>query len=447
MKAEAWRAQRSPSTHPLRRGRSRRGMSAIDTARVVVFVLAPMVAQGVLLRRRLVARIAAAGDFDGRAIRVDRLRRRYGDGPLRLSLPGRTLIVPLDSADAANVLAATPEPFAAASREKRAALNHFQPHALLVSTGEPREQRRRLNVRVLQTDRPVHQHGRHYSALISAELRRTAGATQLDWNQFNESWQRIVRRIVLGDQAADDTDVTAMLMRLRAHGNWAYLRPRAEHLRRRFQSRIEEYVSGAAPFSLAAMAAEAGSVPDIEAAGQLPHWLFAYDAAGITVFRTLAVASSRPDIAAALAEGDDQTRNAYARACLQETLRLWPTTLVILRDLTADSDISGVPAPAGATVALVSAWLHRDPRRPDANRYQPDNWLPGPQPGRTGTVPFSDGPARCPGESLVLQTAGAALLELMRSPRRLVSPALNARDSMPAMLNHYGIRLAPPGVE
>jgi len=205
-----------------------RAVSVIDAARVAMLVLAPMVAQGVLLRRRRLALLAAAWNVDGRALgTLGRLRDRYGSQPLRLTLPGRTLVIPLDPADVATVLAGTPDPFRADSREKRAALNHFEPQAVLVSAGALREQRRTLNERVLQTDQPVHRHGEHFTRVIADELAALEGSTSpLGWDAFNDVWQRIVRRVVLGDQAANDTAVTEMLVRLRSHGNWAYLRPR-----------------------------------------------------------------------------------------------------------------------------------------------------------------------------------------------------------------------------
>src|SRR5687767_8643343 len=42
---------------------------------------------------------------------------------------------------------------------------------------------------------------------------------------------RVIRRVVLGDGARDDTGLTADLDRLRNAANWAYLRPRNEGLR------------------------------------------------------------------------------------------------------------------------------------------------------------------------------------------------------------------------
>lgn len=62
----------------------------------------------------------------------------------------------LDADDVQRVLAASPEPFATATREKRAALGRFQPHGVLISDAADRPDRRRWNEAVLDTARPVH---------------------------------------------------------------------------------------------------------------------------------------------------------------------------------------------------------------------------------------------------------------------------------------------------
>lgn len=55
---------------------------------------------------------SARWDLTGRAIREpERLRSRYGTGPLRVSLFGHPLAVVLDPGDVTRVLAPEPEPF------------------------------------------------------------------------------------------------------------------------------------------------------------------------------------------------------------------------------------------------------------------------------------------------------------------------------------------------
>src|SRR5262245_59369550 len=111
-----------------------RQASTLDTLRIVARVIAPLVAQGAIIRRPVMTARAQRHGWDRRAIGLlASLRHRYGDGPLRLRIPGRDVALVLSSRDAARTLDETPEPFAAATREKRAALRHFQPDGVLIS--------------------------------------------------------------------------------------------------------------------------------------------------------------------------------------------------------------------------------------------------------------------------------------------------------------------------
>lgn len=420
-------------------------LAAVDAARVIADVLVPIIAQGVILRRRRVAMLAGALQVNHHAAELLRqLRERYNNRPLLLRLGTREVVIPLDPADAALVLAGTPEPYAAASREKRAALRHFSPQGVLVSTGSARTVRRRFNERVLQAGRPDHDFSARFTGVIAEELARFRNQPPdepVRWDAFNTAWQRIVRRIVLGDAAAGDTTVTAMLTRLRAAANWAYLHPQRRLLREEFARRVRAYFERAEPGSLVGLAARTVVTPEIDPAGQVPHWMFAYDAAGITVWRTLAVAATHPDVAAGLVRPDS---DRYAGACVHETLRLWPTTLAILRDLTRPLSLGGVELPAGTTIALISTWLHRDGRHLDApHSYRPQRWESDGAGVGEGVVPFSGGPARCPGEDLVTRTAGAALAEMAATAWRLEPPTrLSAHRPLPYHLDHYRVALS-----
>ncbi|HWD81304.1 MAG TPA: cytochrome P450, partial [Kribbella sp.] len=105
--------------------------SALDTGRILRDVLGPVVAQGPILRRPRLGTLAERLHVDDRALRcVRRLRRKYGDGPVLVRLPGRTIALVLAPDDVHRLLAETPEPFAAATGEKIGALTHFQPHAV-----------------------------------------------------------------------------------------------------------------------------------------------------------------------------------------------------------------------------------------------------------------------------------------------------------------------------
>lgn len=128
--------------------------SIADALRAGARVLLPLVARGAIVRRPRGVALAERLDADRRAVPLlQRLRDRYGAGPLLLRFPGRPLAVILSPDDVHQVLETSPHPFAVATVEKRAALAHFQPHGLLITPGDLREDRRRFNEAVLDTER------------------------------------------------------------------------------------------------------------------------------------------------------------------------------------------------------------------------------------------------------------------------------------------------------
>ncbi len=247
--------------------------------------------------------------------------------------------------------------------------------------------------------------------------------------------------MVLGGAARDDVALTELLSRLRRDANWAAFHLRRPGTERAFRARIEAGLRTAEPDCLAGVLAATahtqGAGPEVDPAGQLPHWLFAYDAAAIACFRALAVLATHDDArsrltreAAAAAAGTERPLGSsapavlpFARSAVLESLRLWPTTLVILRESTAPTHWDGSPAtergdpagmlPAGTTFVVVSSFFHRDLTRLDhADRFEPDVWLDGRAAGSWSLVPFSGGPAGCPGRNLVLLTASTLLAAL-----------------------------------
>ncbi|MDB5692234.1 MAG: cytochrome [Alphaproteobacteria bacterium] len=397
----------------------------------------PLFAKGLIIRRPFVVRLLRRTGTEGKGVRLlARLRRKYGDGPLRLRLPLREQAVILSPRHLRRILAGTPEPFAAASREKQAALAHFQPEGVLVSEGGERAERRRFNEAVLESACPVHSLAPRLAARIEAETAPLRAAEQLGWPAFKRAWFRMVRQAIFGPSARDDERLTDTLEKLRADANWAFLKPRRERLRDRFLASVRERLAEAPPDSLGGLArarATAGSAPE----HQIAHWLFAFDAAAIAGFRTLAMLALHPQAAARARESDE-----FRRACLLETLRLWPTTPAVLRETRAETQWEASALPAGTGLLIHLPFFHRDGSRiPYADRFVPDIWLDG-RAEAWPFVPFSTGPAGCPARNLVLFLASAWIAALIRG-RMPALPAGAGLDpaGLPATFDHFALRL------
>ncbi|MFG2442583.1 cytochrome P450 [Nocardia fluminea] len=412
-------------------------------------------AAGVIARRRRVMGLLERTQLDTRAVRRMRdLRREFGEGPVELVVPGRRVLVVLEPADAGRVLDEAPTPFHPANREKRAALGQFQPHGVLVSKGKVREQRRAVNEAALDTGRPLHRLAAPFTDVIAEEADQLLTAAtregHLDAARFTTAWWRLVRRLTLGPAARDDEEITDRLWKLRSAANWSFLAPQHRKVREKFFDGLYGYADRADEYSLLGALLTIPSAGATDPVGQIPHWLFAFDAAGIALTRTLALLATHPEqLAAATGEAHQHDGIAvlpYLRACVLESVRLWPTTPLILRDTTEDT-VWGAGAQrftvdAGAAVLVAATAFHRDERLlPFAHDFVPEIWLDGRAQRYPQLVPFSAGPAACPGRDLVLFVTSTLLARMLRNATFAVGSAPDLRPDapLPFTLNNFGL--------
>ena len=420
-------------------------LSLWDALGLIAGVAIPLVAKGLLLRRRRVVALLTATGGERRAVaRLVRLREKHGAGPLMLRLPLRRQAVLLAPAHVRRVLDETPFPFAADSDEKKAALAHFQPDGVLISSGGERRERRALNEKALETGCPMHSLAGPFTAAVESEtaalLAETAGA--LDWPRWRSAWYRMARTVVLGAGARDDAALTDDLDRLRGDANWAFLKPRRHRFREQVLARIDAALATADPGSLGArLCAEAG--PGGAPADQVAHWLFAMDAGAMASYRTLAMLALHPQ-AARRARAERADVRPFLRACLLDTLRLWPTTPAILRQSRAATLWEAGEMAAGTGLLIHLPYLHRDRSRlPFADRFAPDAWLDGTAEAAT-LIPFSAGPAACPARELVLMLTAAWLAALLRHRDFAIAAGGGPLDParLPATFDPFALRLA-----
>jgi cytochrome P450 len=261
-------------------------------------------------------------------------------------------------------------------------------------------------------------------------LRQAEQKGGLDWDDFTQCWHNTVRRIIFGDKARDDHELTDMLARLRSDANWSFLKPKRNELRARFLARVRERLNTAEEGSLASIMAKMDKSGDAAPVDQIPQWLFAFDPAGMAVFRTLAVLSAH---ARQMEQARDEVRNdrtglqhlPYLRGCMLETLRLWPTTPMNLRETTRAVEWDEGIMPANCGVLIFAPYFHRDERHLSyAQSFEPEHWLDPDADEEWPLVPFSDGPAGCPRKQLVLMLTSAMLARLIDEKQFRLASAL-----------------------
>lgn len=422
-----------------------------DTLAATAEVILPTLSKGVIIRRPKVMRLAESMDLDRRAVRrMQKLRDSYGDGPLLLSVPVRNQALILSPDDVHRVLEETPSPFSPASYEKRAALAHLEPKASLISEGSKRAERRRFNEEALDSKQDVHRMADHFVSLVEQETGELLASVrqrgELSWDTFVVSWYAMVRRVVLGDGARDDHEMTEMLAKLRSAANWPFLHPGHKGLLERFHQRVNGHLGRAEPGTLAAVIAAMPKIGDTAPSHQVAHWFFAFDPGGMATFRALALIATHPEQAERARQEVEESRGVerknlpFLRACILESLRLWPTTPVILRETKEETQWRNGTMPKNTSVVIYAPFFHRDDANlPRADSFQPDLWMQGTRQGEWPLIPFSGGPGICPARNLVPMLGSATLAYLLdgRSFAMNTPARLDPRQPMPGLLDNY----------
>jgi cytochrome P450 len=422
--------------------------SLIENARFNALVIVPNALQGVFRRRRQAVAAATAANVDGRAVGLlTGMSRSHGGGPVWVRVVRDPALLLLTPADVHRALRGSPDPFASDPPAKRDGMVVFQPDAVTISRGEAWRNRRRFNEAVLDTAEPAHEFADRFASVASEEADSLAEAVALEggelrWEPWNEAFRRITRRVVLGDAAADDVELSVTLAEMMSEANG--MPGKTSERYPAFVTRLGRYVSGAEPDSLVSRFAEAPADAETKPVGQIPHWLFANgDTLAINAFRALAAIASHPSQHVKVdAELGADGELPYLEACLQDAMRLWPTTTMLSRETVVDTDWRGVDVPAGTQVLIPNTYLHRDRERLDyADRFAPERWISGEAAEEWSFNHFSRGPQGCPGAGLTLSIGKAVLAKLLRDLRvELLSPRLAPAQPLPHMLDYFGVR-------
>jgi cytochrome P450 len=133
----------------------------------------------------------------------------------------------------------------------------------------------------------------------------------------------------------------------------------------------------------------------------------------------------------------------FVRACIQESIRLWPAAPTLVRRTTAETEWQGTVVPSGTRVLIPAAVFHRRRTLPYANRFAPEIWLDGSGDADTSLNLFSRGGAQCAGRNLALLLVTASLAELLRHAEfELLRPKLSPDRPLPYAINPLATRFA-----
>lgn len=409
------------------------------------FVILPNAVQGFFTPRSIGFLVTTTLDADRWAVALmDRIRRSGGPGPVWVRAAGRRALLVLTGEDTARVLEGSPHTFASDPPAKSKGMAHFQPDAVTLSRGQLWENRRRFTEAVLDTGKTRHRFADRFEEVTRAETQAVieAGGGRLGWREWHAGFRRIARRILLGDIARHDEHVTDLLAKLMKQANrLPSHRPDAYD---RLMARLAAYAETAEEGSLVARFSDAPSDERTATVGQLPHWLFALaDTLAINSFRALALLASHPtqrEQAVEDAGGNGERR--YLQACLEEAMRLWPTTPLLARVALDATAWDGDTVPAGTQVLVSNTFNHRDrDRHEHADRFAPEGWARGEAHHDPSFNHLSRGPQGCPGAEMARLVGSQALATVLsESEPRLHRPKLNPNRALPHTLDFFRIR-------
>ncbi|MEO6471259.1 MAG: cytochrome P450, partial [Aeromicrobium sp.] len=188
--------------------------------------------------------------------------------------------------------------------------------------------------------------------------------------------------------------------------------------------------------------------------GQLIHWLFAMgDTLPANLFRTLALLATHPlQLAEArsslagvkLTSAADVAGTAYLAGCIQDTMRLWPTTALFGRVTAEDVRFkNGEVVKAGTQILIHNLTNHRNRDRiAFADRFAPEEWASGDASSDWSFNFFSNGPQGCPGAGLSIFLGQALLAQLVtKSSPKVIGSGLNPGKPLPYSLDIYRLKV------
>ena len=429
--------------------------STVESVRFTAQIGVPGVLSGLFKKRGAVVAVTGRIGVEGAAYSLmEGLARKHGPEPFWVSVAGDDTVIVHHPDDIRLVLEGSPERFGSDPEAKRKGMRAFQPEALTISRGDLWRQRRLFAEAVLDTGSAVHRQAGELVAVAAQEAAPLVAALTdggIDDDAVSAAFQRMTRRVVLGDAAADDEELTELLGDLMAAGNKMPDEP-AEGYGKLIR-KLEVYVASAQPGSLVALAGDAPEPPG-GVASQLVHWLFAMgDTLATNVMRTLAALAAHTAIREEVAEtvaGADLSDPAEVAGlellagCLMEAMRLWPTTPMFGRVALEDIRFSrGAVVPEGTPFLIVNAFNHRNRDRLGdfADTFAPGAWVDGDAGEDWSFNFFSHGPQGCPGAALATLLGQAVLARLIDRPLTLEGVSM-AQGDLPHGLDPARVRVS-----
>lgn len=430
-------------------------LSLWDSVRYNLAHVLPAYMRGLFTPNRFWTGFWAALEYDAAAVKfVNKMRNKYHSDYLYLYLLTTKSLLVLDPKGINHALDKSPETYADA-KLKRVGMSHFQPDALTISRGNEWRDRRAFNESVLNTGEEVHELADIFIDIIGAETSNTLQQTKgkLAWDDFSRLFERIMLQIIFGK----DVSAPALLHSLRKmmhESNRGFGLHKSSYFDAFYASLSHRRQNSYTP-SLAMLCSHAPVSEVTKVDYQIPHWMFAMaDTLAINTARAVALIIAHPFAETRVREeienanidsGHGVNQLRYLEGCVQEAMRLWPTTPMLVREAIRDDMINGVHIPAGTQLIILNSSNHRDRNHIDfADKFLPQHWIDKKIDNRFNHL--SNGRQICAGKDLALLIAKAVIANLLSGHRYILErPSIDPGKPLPYLYNHFHIRFEPRG--
>ena len=267
--------------------------SLTESIAFLLVALLPAVLGGLFSPRARIHPWLSRADSSRRVITLmNTLRHRHPGHGVRL-LAGR-LVALWDPATISEVLDRSADTYASDAGAKGKGMAHFMPDALTLSRGEAWRDRRTFTEAVLAPQQRRHPHADRFIQVIGDEVARLATGDELRWSAWEQLFDRITLRVIFGDRALEEPELTEDLEALMAEANRLIGLSRSDRFYQLY-GRIERQLRQPEKGSLLSCTVDAPVTDTTRVVHQIPHWMFAMrDTLAANTYRALALVVADP---------------------------------------------------------------------------------------------------------------------------------------------------------
>ncbi len=382
---------------------------------------------------------------------IGNLREKHQSDFIYVRMLAKKTLLVLERDAIRHILDASPQKYAD-PEPKRKGMSRFQPNALTISRGDDWRDRRVFNIGVLGDRSGSHPYLAHFLATVRKEAGDTlsgGAGNLLNWQDFAELFTRIALQIIFGQGEIDASAFEALKKMMRESNRMVFLGRKSKYFDDLY-AHLNRHLEAPRDNSLVALCAQVPSSANTRIENQIPHWMFAMkDTLAINVVRALALIAAHPSAEQRVREEIDKSdltsaasvaNMKYLEACIQEAMRLWPTTLMLMRESLVDDRIGDIDISSKTQVMIHNGFNHRNPQAHDfADRFYPELWIGSEVNYHINHL--SNGPQVCAGKSLALDIGKGVLATLLKNDRfALEQPALDPQRPLPHAYDHYRVK-------